>query len=168
VQQDITFVTRKVEAPVAISDIAITTQAREPMKAWDRNQVQSWLAAVVTETYATECAALLLRIDELLTANLKATKSQPTVSFFGTTTIAGRKRQQQILCGAERATAGQMLIRLYLDELRQQANGSQDDFTRLLVDGVRRRLTHDTRQVSSLNICEIVILTSHCILDMKG
>lgn len=159
VRRDITFVPRKIDTQPTIVDVALTTHLGTPMKTWSIDQVSSWLNAVMGEKHSSDIRKIVQSIEtvveQALPGTLNTLRNYPnTIGLpFGTTTIAGRRKKEQMLkSGDVKKTAGQGLITLYRADFK---SGSftlnlQNEFRSVIQDAVRRRLDYDTLMVQTL------------------
>lgn len=159
VRSDITFVPRKVETQPTIVDVALTTHHGVPMKTWSADQISSWLSAVVGGIQPAEIEAIVKVAENALqktdsgVASVKRVYPSTVGLPFGTTTIAGRRRKEQLQRSGEvRKTAGQGLIMLYRADFKSDSpDMSLSDATKTtLQDTIRRRLDYDVLMVRVL------------------
>ena len=156
VRSDITFVPRKIEVQPSIEDVALTTHQGAPMKAWSAGQIASWLSAVVSGIQSTEIETIVkmaesaIQISDSQMATNKRTYPSTVGLPFGTTTIAGRRKKEQIQkSGDVKKTVGQGLIMLYRTDFKiGSKNANISGATKAaLQDSIRKRLDYDTLTV---------------------
>lgn len=117
-------------------------------------QLEAWLLGVCGAE-GWDAAAVVRRVCAGL-ASLPSEKryaSTSAVSFLGTTTVAGRKKKQQMQrSGEARATAGQALIKLYLDDEAAFTSMADGRTSNTIRDAIRRRLDFDTQRVRAASL----------------
>lgn len=94
-------------------------------------------------------------VEQALPGTLNTLRNYPnTIGLpFGTTTIAGRRKKEQMLkSGDVKKTAGQGLITLYRADFKSGpfTLNLQNEFRSVIQDAVRRRLDYDTLMVQTL------------------